>query len=63
MRLWESETPVTEIDGFSAKVMACIGGRELIEPDRARLLHSTRAAEGTECDGNRLRAPEGVDMA
>lgn len=58
---------VTEIDGFSAKVMVRIGGaREFVEPDRARLLTSTRPAEGAECDRIRLRTtipPEGVDMA
>lgn len=77
MGLWETEIlvavyivlkrgRVAEIDGFSAKVMARIGGaRELAEPDRARLLNSSCAAEGTECDRNRLRTtpPEGVVMA
>jgi hypothetical protein len=55
------------IDGFSAKVMVRTGDTmELTEPDRARLLDSTRAAEETECDRNRLSTttpPEGVHMA
>lgn len=63
MRLWASEILVPEIVGVSAKVMTRTGGeRELVEPDRARLLNSARAAE---CDRIRLRgktSPEGVDM-
>jgi hypothetical protein len=57
---------VVEIDGLSAKVMARTGEtRELVVPDRARLLNPTRAAEGIEGDRHRLRgitSPEGVDM-
>lgn len=76
--VWADETSVAKynllerdrvmgIDGSSAKVMACTGKvRELVELDRARLLNSTCAADGTECDRNGLRTttcPEGVDMA
>lgn len=55
---------VGEIDASSAKVIVRTGGTtELAEPERAWLLDSTRAAEETECDRNRLStiaSPEGV---
>jgi hypothetical protein len=58
---------VTEIDEFSAKVMVRTGVTiELAEPDRVRLFDSTRAAEETEHDRNRLStttSPEGVHVA
>jgi hypothetical protein len=53
MGLWESETLAANVDEFSAKTTArIVGEREFVEPDRARLLNSMCAMEGTECDRN-----------